>query len=429
MNAPLTAPQQEHAYLSRLGERVRAWRTEHGMTRKALSLACGVSERYLAQLESGRGNISVLLLRKVARAMGVAVEHLVREEEGAARSGRIALIGLRGAGKSTLGEKLARSLGLPFVELDREVEKEAGAKLGEVFAMYGQDAFRRFERRALERVLNQNERAVIAAGGSLVTDPDTYKLLLDRCLCVWLRPLLKSTWRASSPRATCGPSRAARPRSTRSASSSPTASACTVAPTLPSIPPANPCARAWPKSEKPSDDQFRNASRALQPLEALFRGAGGDPHPGRRRGQGPGARVQAQAQQLRPRRRHRAARCAQPHPLRASRSEDGGDHERQEPHLLLRGEHLHARHQQPCVEGELLQVHQRDAQRHRGLERAFRPQVPRRAQRRHRGRRLRARARLRRDRDDRRPLLDRQPARGSPSGRTAWHGRINQISR
>ncbi len=187
MNAPLTAPQQEHAYLSRLGERVRAWRTEHGMTRKALSLASGVSERYLAQLESGRGNISVLLLRKVARAMGVAVEHLVREEEGAARSGRIALIGLRGAGKSTLGEKLAQSLGLPFVELDREVEKEAGAKLGEVFAMYGQDAFRRFERRALERVLNQNERAVIAAGGSLVTDPESYKLLLDRCLCVWLK--------------------------------------------------------------------------------------------------------------------------------------------------------------------------------------------------------------------------------------------------
>ncbi len=136
MNAPLTAPQQEHAYLSRLGERVRAWRTERGMTRKALSLACGVSERYLAQLESGRGNISVLLLRKVARAMGVAVEHLVREEESAARSGRIALIGLRGAGKSTLGEKLAQSLGLAFVELDREVEKEAGAKLGECLCVW-----------------------------------------------------------------------------------------------------------------------------------------------------------------------------------------------------------------------------------------------------------------------------------------------------
>src|SRR2546429_3120743 len=187
MNAPLTAPQQEHAYLSRLGERVRAWRTEHGMTRKALSLACGVSERYLAQLESGRGNISVLLLRKVARAMGVAVEHLVREEESAPRSGRIALIGLRGAGKSTLGGKLAHSLGLSFVELDREVEKEAGAKLGEVFAMYGQDAFRRFERRALQRVLGEHPQAAVATRGGLVTPPGTSELLLERCRRIWPR--------------------------------------------------------------------------------------------------------------------------------------------------------------------------------------------------------------------------------------------------
>lgn len=187
MNAPLTAAQQEAAYLSQLGERVRAWRGEHNMTRKALSEACGLSERYLAQLEAGRGNISVLLLRRVARAMGLPVEQLAREDEAAARGQRVALIGLRGAGKSTLGVKLAQALDVPFVELDKEVEKEAGAELGEVFAMYGQDAFRRFERRALQRVLNQKERAVIAAGGSLVTDPDTYKLLLDRCLCVWLR--------------------------------------------------------------------------------------------------------------------------------------------------------------------------------------------------------------------------------------------------
>jgi XRE family aerobic/anaerobic benzoate catabolism transcriptional regulator len=175
----------ETAYLSRLGERVRAWRSEHAMTRKALSSACGVSERYLAQLEAGEGNISVLLLRKVARAMGVPVEELVREEQSPEKS--IALIGLRGAGKSTLGAKLAESMKIPFVELDREVEKEAGAALGEVFAMYGQDAFRRFERRALERVLAQHERAVIATGGSLVTDPATYKLLLERCVCVWLK--------------------------------------------------------------------------------------------------------------------------------------------------------------------------------------------------------------------------------------------------
>jgi XRE family aerobic/anaerobic benzoate catabolism transcriptional regulator len=177
----------ETLYLSRLGERVRAWRAEHGMTRKALAEASGVSERYLAQLEAGEGNISVLLLRRVARAMNVPVETLVREDESSAEEKPIALLGLRGAGKSTLGAKLAAALDLPFVELDREVEKEAGAALSEVFALYGQDAFRRFERRALERVLSQHGRAVIATGGSIVTDPGSYKLLRERCTCVWLK--------------------------------------------------------------------------------------------------------------------------------------------------------------------------------------------------------------------------------------------------
>ena len=116
--------------------------------------------------------------------MSVPLESLVRE---APKRERIALIGLRGAGKSTLGAKLAESLKLPFVELDKEVEREAGAALGEVFAMYGQEAFRRFERRALERVLSQHERAVIAVGGSLVTDAGSYDLLLNRCRCVWLK--------------------------------------------------------------------------------------------------------------------------------------------------------------------------------------------------------------------------------------------------
>jgi XRE family aerobic/anaerobic benzoate catabolism transcriptional regulator len=186
MNAPLTSDAQDKLYLGRLGERCRAWRNGQGMTRKALAEASGVSERYLAQLEAGLGNISVLLLRRVARAMSVPVEHLVREDA-AARAARIALVGLRGAGKSTLGGKLAQALGVPFVELDREVEKEAGTSLAEIFALYGQDAFRRFERRALERVLNQNDRAVIATGGSLVTDPSSYELLLERCFCVWLK--------------------------------------------------------------------------------------------------------------------------------------------------------------------------------------------------------------------------------------------------
>jgi XRE family transcriptional regulator, aerobic/anaerobic benzoate catabolism transcriptional regulator len=109
----------------------------------------------------------------------------VREDDGQQKP--VALLGLRGAGKSTLGTKLAEALRIPFVELDREVEKEAGAPLGEVFALYGQDAFRRFERRALERVLAEYPQAVIATGGGLVTDPGTYELLLERCRCIWLK--------------------------------------------------------------------------------------------------------------------------------------------------------------------------------------------------------------------------------------------------
>ena len=174
----------ESDFLIQLGERVRAWRAEHATTRKALAAASGVSERFLAQLESGQGNISVLRLRALAHAMRVPLDSLVRETQ---KKELVALLGLRGAGKSTLGARLAEALKAPFVELDKEVEKEAGTKLSEVFAMYGQDAFRRFERRALERVLAQHGRAVIAVGGSLVTDAATYDLVLNRCRCVWLK--------------------------------------------------------------------------------------------------------------------------------------------------------------------------------------------------------------------------------------------------
>lgn len=179
--------QSELAYLTRLGDRVRAWRHAHGLTRRGLALTSRVSERYLAQLEAGRGNISVLLLRKLAQAMQVPIEDLVREHDGVPRGERIALLGLRGAGKSALGEKLAHALEAPFVELDREVEQEAGTELGAVFSIYGQEAFRRFERRALDRVLKQYPRAVIATGGSLVTDASNYELLLKNCYCVWLK--------------------------------------------------------------------------------------------------------------------------------------------------------------------------------------------------------------------------------------------------
>jgi XRE family aerobic/anaerobic benzoate catabolism transcriptional regulator len=212
----------EGMFLHRLGDRVREARARRGMTRKILARDSGVSERYLAQLESGRGNVSVLLLRQIAQALNLPVDDLVREGNGQSveltrieqflkrlpsaklpevrerlmrefggkrdnRDRRIALIGLRGAGKSTLGAELARRLGVPFVELDREIEAEAGTSLHEIFLLHGQAGFRRYERRALERVLETNERCVIATGGSLVSEPATFDLLLSNCLSVWLR--------------------------------------------------------------------------------------------------------------------------------------------------------------------------------------------------------------------------------------------------
>jgi len=181
-----------------------------------------VSERYLAQLEAGLGNISILLLRQIASALDSPLTELLAEDTGdtveltlttqflkrlprqtlaAVRSQlvrdygsardermkRIALIGLRGAGKSTLGAKLARALGAPFVELDREIEREAGTSLSEIFLLYGQAGYRRYERRCLERVLEKNGRAVIATGGSIVSEPGTYELLLSACFTVWLK--------------------------------------------------------------------------------------------------------------------------------------------------------------------------------------------------------------------------------------------------
>jgi XRE family aerobic/anaerobic benzoate catabolism transcriptional regulator len=183
----LSTQTEDEAFLARLGDRVRAWRDSRRITRKALALSSGVSERYLAQLESGQGNMSILLLRQLSTAMQVPLEDLVRESTGVPRRDRIALVGLRGAGKSSLGAKLAAESAMPFVELDREVEREAGATLSELFGMYGQDGYRRFERRALERVLAENPRCVIATGGSLVTAEETYARLLSACFTVWLK--------------------------------------------------------------------------------------------------------------------------------------------------------------------------------------------------------------------------------------------------
>lgn len=185
--AGLRTQTEDDGFLALLGDRVRAWRESHGTTRKALALSSGVSERYLAQLESGQGNMSILLLRQLAHAMQVPVVDLVRDEPGVPRRDRIALVGLRGAGKSSLGAKLAADLGMPFIELDREIEREAGTPLSELFGMYGQEGYRRFERRALERALAESDRCVIATGGSIVTEPETYARLRSTCLTVWLK--------------------------------------------------------------------------------------------------------------------------------------------------------------------------------------------------------------------------------------------------
>ena len=211
-------------FLSALGERVRALRHRRGMTRKRLAEVAGVSERHLANLETGQGNASVMLLRDLARALGSSIGEIVGEDVvasgesarirdllrgrdeptlararktlaealGAApadsgRDARIALIGLRGAGKSTLGRMLAEDLRVPFVELDRVVERMAGCDVGEIHSLYGAGAFRRYELRALEETIAAHARAVIATGGGLVTEPSTYDLLLSRCFTVWLR--------------------------------------------------------------------------------------------------------------------------------------------------------------------------------------------------------------------------------------------------
>ena len=212
----------DNGFLHALGQRVRTWRARRGMTRKMLALHSQVSERHLAQLESGKGNISVLLLRQIAGALNISLASLFQEESplqaelqvinqvlqrlpeseltdlrkrlvhehGKAeqeRRQRIALIGLRGAGKSTLGAKLAKKLGWPFIELDREVERLAGMGLSELFSLYGQAGYRRFERRALEAAIESNDRVVIATGGSIVSESATFDLLLSACYTVWLK--------------------------------------------------------------------------------------------------------------------------------------------------------------------------------------------------------------------------------------------------
>jgi XRE family aerobic/anaerobic benzoate catabolism transcriptional regulator len=226
-NSPQLSGEQ---FLATLGTRVRELRNRRGMTRKTLAHESDVSERHLAQLESGEGNISILLLRRIAVVLSVSLEELFaasqrqdrqddrqhfsqkqtifrfierlpshRLEEAAARLmrdfgpeqnlrlARIALIGLRGAGKSTLGAKLAAEHNVSYIELDHEIEKDTGMPLAEIFSLYGQSGYRAIEKRTLERVVRASDRAVISVGGGIVSEKETYDYLLGHCYTIWLK--------------------------------------------------------------------------------------------------------------------------------------------------------------------------------------------------------------------------------------------------
>jgi XRE family aerobic/anaerobic benzoate catabolism transcriptional regulator len=211
-------------FLAALGERTRALRSRRGLTRKGLAKAADVSERHLANVEMGVGNASVQFLRQLAQALNCSLAELVGDETAsspewlmirellrgrseaellqargalaamfgtpasqAVRRQRIALIGLRGAGKSTLGRGLAEAWGVPFIELNRSIEALAGCTLPEIHSLYGPAAYRRYEKRAMEEAIQRHPRAVIATPGGIVSDPATFNLLLAHCYTVWVR--------------------------------------------------------------------------------------------------------------------------------------------------------------------------------------------------------------------------------------------------
>ncbi len=207
-------------FVAQVGANVRSVRKSKGLTRKALSELSGISERYLAQLEGGAGNISIALLFKVSHALNFPLAGLLaadgvsdgelqrifelfqaadasqREEAVAALGGslsvkgkanRICLIGLRGAGKSTLGKLLSMDLGLPFIELNKEIEAQSGIAVDEVIALYGQEGYRRLERQALQRIVANNSEVVLAAAGGIVSEPDTYSYMLGNFHTIWLK--------------------------------------------------------------------------------------------------------------------------------------------------------------------------------------------------------------------------------------------------
>src|SRR4051794_25717028 len=214
-------PDPETSFLEQLGQRVRTMRALRGMSRKVLAKVSGISERYIAQLESGKGNVSIVLLRRVSNAMAAHLEDLIPASEpapdwpvirdlirkatpsqiahakeilagnGAAQRqmafAGIALIGLRGAGKSTLGKLLAKKIGWSFVELNKEIEQQNGLSVAEIIALYGQEGFRRMEQAALGQLLARKELMVLATGGGIVPDPLTFDLILSSFYPIWLK--------------------------------------------------------------------------------------------------------------------------------------------------------------------------------------------------------------------------------------------------
>ena len=219
-----TLKQEKNPFLVALGQRVRALRSRSGVTRKTLSTMTGVSERHLANLETGEGNASILVLLQVATALNsslaevtgdlttsspewLLIRSLLKNQDEASLKNirvkmsemlgadgtnkqlnpRIALIGLRGAGKTSLGQMLADDLQVPFIDLGREIETIAGCSVAEIQNLYGANAYRRYERKALEAVVETHPETVIGTPGGLVSDPDTFNFLLTNCTTVWLQ--------------------------------------------------------------------------------------------------------------------------------------------------------------------------------------------------------------------------------------------------